>query len=100
LYAPCRDLRNFNQHSETIFILGWSIGAVVAILFVLDALGLECSARTDMHYFGAEGDRMQMMFNVQVNQNLFYGAPRSASRASTTSHRRCCEGARYNNLRL
>jgi maltose alpha-D-glucosyltransferase/alpha-amylase len=25
-----------------------------------------------MNYFGAEGDRMQMMFNFQVNQNLFY----------------------------
>jgi maltose alpha-D-glucosyltransferase/alpha-amylase len=28
--------------------------------------------RTDMDYFGAEGDRMQMMFNFQVNQYLFY----------------------------
>ena len=28
--------------------------------------------RTDMNYFGAEGDRMHMMFNFQVNQNLFY----------------------------
>ena len=28
--------------------------------------------RTDMNYFGAEGERMQMMFNFQVNQNLFY----------------------------
>jgi hypothetical protein len=28
--------------------------------------------RTDMNYFGAEGDRMQMTFNFQVNQNLFY----------------------------
>ncbi len=27
---------------------------------------------TDMEYFGADGDRMQMMFNFQVNQNLFY----------------------------
>ena len=27
---------------------------------------------TDMQYFGAEGDRMHMMFNFQVNQNLFY----------------------------
>lgn len=26
----------------------------------------------DMHYFGADGDRMHMMFNFQVNQNLFY----------------------------
>src|SRR5262249_25287449 len=28
--------------------------------------------RTDMNYFGAEGGRMQMMFNFQVNQNLFF----------------------------
>jgi maltose alpha-D-glucosyltransferase / alpha-amylase len=27
---------------------------------------------TDMEYFGRAGDRMQMMFNFQVNQNLFY----------------------------
>ena len=27
---------------------------------------------TDMEYFGDDGDRMQMMFNFQVNQHLFY----------------------------
>src|SRR6476620_145860 len=27
---------------------------------------------TDMQYFGDDGDRMHMMFNFQVNQNLFY----------------------------
>ena len=27
---------------------------------------------TDMQYFGEDGDRMHMMFNFQVNQNLFY----------------------------
>jgi maltose alpha-D-glucosyltransferase/alpha-amylase len=27
---------------------------------------------TDMEYFGADGDRMHMMFNFHVNQNLFY----------------------------
>jgi maltose alpha-D-glucosyltransferase / alpha-amylase len=27
---------------------------------------------TDMEYFGEDGDRMHMMFNFQVNQNLFY----------------------------
>ena len=27
---------------------------------------------TDMQYFGASGDRLQMMFNFQVNQHLFY----------------------------
>lgn len=28
--------------------------------------------KTDMDYFGTHGDRLQMMFNFQVNQNLFY----------------------------
>jgi maltose alpha-D-glucosyltransferase/alpha-amylase len=27
---------------------------------------------TDMDYFGADGDRLHMMFNFQVNQHLFY----------------------------
>jgi maltose alpha-D-glucosyltransferase/alpha-amylase len=27
---------------------------------------------TDMEYFGADGDRMHMMFNFQANQHLFY----------------------------
>ncbi|WP_420967103.1 alpha-amylase family protein [Bradyrhizobium sp. B120] len=27
---------------------------------------------TDMEYFGKDGDRMHMMFNFHVNQNLFY----------------------------
>ncbi len=26
----------------------------------------------DMEYFGATGERLQMMFNFQVNQALFY----------------------------
>jgi maltose alpha-D-glucosyltransferase/alpha-amylase len=28
--------------------------------------------RDDLEYFGAAGERLQMMFNFQVNQNLFY----------------------------
>jgi maltose alpha-D-glucosyltransferase/alpha-amylase len=28
---------------------------------------------TDMEYFGSAGERLQMMFNFQVNQALFYG---------------------------
>ena len=28
--------------------------------------------QTDMQYFGSDGDRLQMMFNFQVNQALFY----------------------------
>jgi maltose alpha-D-glucosyltransferase/alpha-amylase len=35
---------------------------------------------TDMQYFGDAGDRMHMMFNFQVNQNLFYALASSDTR--------------------
>ncbi len=35
---------------------------------------------TDMKYFGDDGDRMHMMFNFQVNQNLFYALAASDAR--------------------
>src|SRR5689334_17131743 len=35
---------------------------------------------TDMEYFGEDGERLQMMFNFQVNQNLFYALASSDSR--------------------
>ena len=30
----------------------------------------------DLDYFGRDADRMHMMFNFQVNQNLFYALAR------------------------
>jgi maltose alpha-D-glucosyltransferase/alpha-amylase len=35
---------------------------------------------TDLEYFGRAGDRMHMMFNFQVNQNLFYALAASDAR--------------------
>ena len=35
---------------------------------------------TDLEYFGRDGDRMHMMFNFQVNQNLFYALASSDAR--------------------
>jgi maltose alpha-D-glucosyltransferase / alpha-amylase len=35
---------------------------------------------TDMEYFGKDGERMQMMFNFHVNQNLFYAMASADSR--------------------
>jgi maltose alpha-D-glucosyltransferase / alpha-amylase len=35
---------------------------------------------SDMEYFGEDGDRMHMMFNFQVNQNLFYALAASDCR--------------------
>ena len=36
--------------------------------------------RTDLDYFGDAGERMQMMFNFQANQNLFYALASADSR--------------------
>jgi len=36
--------------------------------------------KTDMEYFGDDGDRMQMMFNFHVNQHLFYALAAADSR--------------------
>jgi maltose alpha-D-glucosyltransferase/alpha-amylase len=35
---------------------------------------------TDLEYFGEAGERLQMMFNFQVNQNLFYALASADSR--------------------
>jgi maltose alpha-D-glucosyltransferase/alpha-amylase len=53
-------LRSFRE------FLQWRVGDSI-ILAEANVL-----PRTDMEYFGAEGDRMHMMFNFHVNQNLFY----------------------------
>jgi maltose alpha-D-glucosyltransferase / alpha-amylase len=36
--------------------------------------------KTDMEYFGSSGERLQMMFNFQVNQTLFYALATGDSR--------------------
>ena len=36
---------------------------------------------TDLKYFGATGERLQMMFNFQVNHNLFYAMATADPRA-------------------
>ena len=36
---------------------------------------------TDMHYFGVAGERMQMMFNFEVNQHLFLAMATADSRS-------------------
>jgi maltose alpha-D-glucosyltransferase / alpha-amylase len=53
-------LRSFRE------FLQWRVGDSITLA--------EANVRpnTDPQYFGDEGDRMQMMFNFQVNQNLFY----------------------------
>jgi maltose alpha-D-glucosyltransferase/alpha-amylase len=61
-------LRSFRE------FLQWRVGDSI-ILAEANVL-----PRTDMHYFGHDGDRMQMMFNFQVNQHLFYALASSDTR--------------------
>jgi maltose alpha-D-glucosyltransferase / alpha-amylase len=56
-YEMLRELREFLQ---------WRCGDAV-LLAEANVL-----PKDDMKYFGDDGDRMHMMFNFQVNQNLFY----------------------------
>src|SRR3954465_318487 len=61
-------LRSFRE------FLQWRVGDSI-ILAEANVL-----PKTDMQYFGDDGDRMQMMFNFQVNQNLFYALASSDTR--------------------
>jgi maltose alpha-D-glucosyltransferase/alpha-amylase len=61
-------LRSFRE------FLQWRVGDSI-ILAEANVL-----PHTDMHYFGDDGDRMQMMFNFQVNQHLFYALASSDTR--------------------
>ncbi len=64
-YDMLRSLREFLQ---------WRQGKAI-ILAEANVL-----PKTDMEYFGKAGDRMHMMFNFQVNQNLFYALASADSR--------------------
>ena len=56
-YAMLRSFREFLQ---------WRDGEAIILAEA------NVPARTDMAYFGDDGDRMHMMFNFLVNQTLFY----------------------------
>jgi maltose alpha-D-glucosyltransferase/alpha-amylase len=76
-YAMLRDVREFLQ---------WRRGDAL-ILAEANVL-----PKVNMEYFGDDGDRMHMMFNFQVNQNLFYalasGDTRPLARALQTTRER------------
>ena len=57
-YSMLRDMREFIQ---------WRRGDAM-ILAEANVL-----PKTNVHYFGEDGDRMHMLFNFQVNQAVFYG---------------------------
>jgi maltose alpha-D-glucosyltransferase / alpha-amylase len=76
-YEMLRDIREFLQ---------WRRGDAL-ILAEANVL-----PKTDMQYFGEDGDRMHMMFNFQVNQTLFYalasGDTRPLTRALESTRKR------------
>src|SRR5689334_22042843 len=80
-YDMLRTLREFLQ---------WRVGDSI-VLAEANVL-----PQTDMEYFGDAGDRMHMMFNFQVNQNLFYalasGDTRPLARAMTKTKERPASG--------
>jgi maltose alpha-D-glucosyltransferase/alpha-amylase len=80
-YTMLRDVREFLQ---------WRRGDAL-ILAEANVL-----PKVNLQYFGDDGDRMHMMFNFQVNQNLFYalasGDARPLARALETTRPRPATG--------
>jgi maltose alpha-D-glucosyltransferase/alpha-amylase len=72
--APEKPTENYELLGELRQFLNWRQGEAV-ILAEANVL-----PNTDMMYFGEAGERMQMMFNFQVNQNLFYALAAADSR--------------------
>ena len=67
-------LRTFSQ------FLGWREGDAI-ILGEANVL-----PDTDMNYFGSAGERVQMMFNFEVNQHLFLAMATADSRPAQEGH--------------
>jgi maltose alpha-D-glucosyltransferase/alpha-amylase len=72
-YDMLRDFREFLQ---------WRVGDSI-VLAEANVL-----PNTNMKYFGKDGDRMHMMFNFQVNQNLFYALASADTRPLTKAMKR------------
>src|SRR5262249_11226302 len=70
----CRSLRDRRQGSplEQYDMLRGSANSCNGASAIRSFSPKRTFFRTDMEYFGDAGDRMHMMFNFQVNQNLFY----------------------------
>src|SRR5690349_17753774 len=69
-----RPVEQYNMLREFREFLSWRQGDAIVLAEA------NVMPKTDMEYFGATGERLQMMFNFQVNQNLFYGLATSDSR--------------------
>jgi maltose alpha-D-glucosyltransferase/alpha-amylase len=69
-----RPFEQYNMLREFRELLSWRQGDAIVLAEA------NVMPQTDMEYFGSTGERLQMMFNFQVNQNLFYGLATSDSR--------------------
>jgi len=69
-----RPAEQYNMLREFREFLSWRQGDAIVLAEA------NVMPKTDMEYFGATGERLQMMFNFQVNQNLFYGLATSDNR--------------------
>jgi len=69
-----RPVEQYNMLREFREFLSWRQGDAIVLAEA------NVMPKTDMEYFGESGERLQMMFNFQVNQNLFYGLATSDSR--------------------
>jgi maltose alpha-D-glucosyltransferase / alpha-amylase len=61
-----KPLSQFDMLRELREFLQWREGASIVLAEA------NVTPNEDLQYFGDDGDRMHMMFNFQVNQNLFY----------------------------
>jgi len=68
-----RPVEQYNMLREFREFLSWRKGNAIVLAEA------NVMPKTDMEYFGTTGERLQMMFNFQVNQNLFYGLATSDS---------------------
>ena len=69
-----RPVEQYNMLREFRELLSWRQGDAIVLAEA------NVIPKSDIEYFGAAGERLQMMFNFQVNQNLFYGLATSDSR--------------------
>ena len=69
-----RPAEQYNMLREFREFLSWRQGDAIVLAEA------NVMPKTDMEYFGESGERLQMMFNFQVNQNLFYGLATSDNR--------------------
>jgi maltose alpha-D-glucosyltransferase/alpha-amylase len=73
-YKVAKSVEQYEMLREFREFLTWREGDAIVLAEA------NVMPKTDMEYFGSTGERLQMMFNFQANQNLFYGLATSDTR--------------------